>query len=266
VDAADLARDVWQKGDTSPVYSCYSLLQGPLDWVQASQKCEESKGSLLSVNNYKEKEILAGEMFQAVMQHELGEAAVLREAVLTSGISLASGNWTWFGAGDPVQDQDILQQLQQVEQDQDNTLCVRVSWTTQNSTDNTTVAALSFSALPCLAAAEVAVCEVRVYTQTWYVWATTNWLQILFLFSLVLLVISSCVTVQMYSSRPRQRRQEQPGRQAGSPPPYSPTDPVTSHTTRASAASKYAEKGKEMLAKIVFIRQPEDKQKLSASA
>ena len=38
VDAADLARDVWQKGDTSPVYSCYSLLQGPLDWVQASQK------------------------------------------------------------------------------------------------------------------------------------------------------------------------------------------------------------------------------------
>ena len=31
-------------------------------------RCEESKGWLLSVNNYKEKEILAGEMFQAVMK------------------------------------------------------------------------------------------------------------------------------------------------------------------------------------------------------
>ena len=32
-------------------------------------------------------------------------------------------------------------------------------------------------------------CEVRVYTQTWYYWATANWLSILFLFTLILLIV-----------------------------------------------------------------------------
>ena len=39
--------------------------------------------------------------------------------------------------------------------------------------------------------------QVRVYTQTWWYWTTTNWLSILFLFTLVLLIISACVTVQV---------------------------------------------------------------------
>ena len=39
--------------------------------------------------------------------------------------------------------------------------------------------------------------QVRVYTQTWYYWATANWLQILFCLTLVLLIISSCVTVSV---------------------------------------------------------------------
>ena len=33
--------------------------------------------------------------------------------------------------------------------------------------------------------------------QVWYVWFTTNWLQILFLLTLVLLLVSSCVTFQV---------------------------------------------------------------------
>ena len=34
-------------------------------------------------------------------------------------------------------------------------------------------------------------------SQVWYVWFTTNWLQILFLLTLVLLLVSSCVTFQV---------------------------------------------------------------------
>ena len=35
------------------------------------------------------------------------------------------------------------------------------------------------------------------FSQVWYVWFTTNWLQILFLLTLVLLLVSSCVTFQV---------------------------------------------------------------------
>ena len=38
---------------------------------------------------------------------------------------------------------------------------------------------------------------MRVYTQTWYYWATANWLQILFCLTLVLLILSTCVTVSV---------------------------------------------------------------------
>ena len=65
-----------------------------------------------------------------------------------------------------------------------------------NMTVNTTQ--LLYSAVSCYASASPAVlCEVRVYTQTWWYWTTTNWLSILFLFTLVLLIISACVTVQV---------------------------------------------------------------------
>ena len=37
----------------------------------------------------------------------------------------------------------------------------------------------------------------RIPLQVWYVWFTTNWLQILFLLTLVLLLVSSCVTFQV---------------------------------------------------------------------
>ena len=93
--------------------------------------------------------------------------------------------------------------------------------------------------------------QVRVYTQTWYYWATANWLQILFCLTLVLLIISSCVTVsviflkifcsiliseltidlmlilQMYSSSPRSRRSRGSTDLSSSPPPYTPRDTNT---------------------------------------
>ena len=57
--------------------------------------------------------------------------------------------------------------------DSNDTQCFIVSW---NKGPNGTE--LSYSALPCMDSYTHAVCEVRVYTQTWYVWATTNWLQV----------------------------------------------------------------------------------------
>lgn len=250
--------EIWQKGETSPVYSCYSMQEGDMDWVTANQKCFEQNGQLLSVNNNQEDAILAGEMFwKNFFEQEADLAAVdLPTEVLTSGISLKEGNWTWFGAGEPIDD-DLASEMNVT--DSYDTQCVIVGW---NQGANGTE--LSFTAMPCMQVYTRAVCEVRVYTQTWYVWATTNWLQILFLFTLVLLIVSSCVTVQIYSSRPAHRGQRRSNEMSVTPPPYSPHDVTMTTTTKT--ANKYAEKGKELLAKVVFYRQPEDKQKLTTNA
>ena len=93
----------------------------------------------------------------------------------------------WFGAGEEVK-QDV-----DVEETNDNdtdTLCISLSLASGHGN-------LTYTAVPCGDRHQVAVCEARVYTQTWYYWASANWLSVLFLFTLVLLIISSCVTVQV---------------------------------------------------------------------
>merc|ERR1711892_1241756 len=240
-------------GETSPAYSCYSFQQEDMDWVAANQKCFEQKGQLLSINNIQEEAILTGEMFLGVFQ-EVGENAT---EVQTSGVSLKEGNWTWFGAGEPMAD-SIADQLDV--SDSNDTQCLIISWTVDGNGSS-----LAYMAKPCMEEYTSAVCEVRVYTQTWYVWATTNWLQILFLFTLVLLIVSSCVTVQIYSSRPSTRNERRSTEILATPPPNSPQN-TGARTSDTKVPSKYAEKGKELLAKVVFYRQPEDKQKLTTNA
>jgi len=250
--------EIWEMGETSPVYSCYSVQGGAMDWVTANQMCFEQKGQLLSINNDQEDSILKGQMFwkRFFEQDQDLDAVDLPTEVLTSGISLKEGNWTWFGAAEPI---DELIAAQMNTTDSSDTQCVIASW---NKGTNGTE--LTYSAMPCMGAYTHAVCEVRVYTQTWYVWATTNWLQILFLFTLVLLIVSSCVTVQIYSSRPSHRGQRRANEMSVTPPPYTPHDVTMTTTTKTP--NKYAEKGKELLAKVVFYRQPEDKQKLTPNA
>ena len=63
----------------------------------------------------------------------------------------------------------------------------------------------------------------------------------------------------MYSSRPRPRVQRQS--MADTPPPYTPHDNYNNSNGRSSAG-RYMEKGREMLAKITFYRQPEEKRPL----
>merc|ERR1719384_1266728 len=115
---------------------------------------------------------------------------------------------------------------------------------------------LSYSPHPCVDVTTAAVCEVRVYVQTWYVWFFNNWLQLLFLFTLVLLIISSCLTVQVWTSRPRQR-----------PAVLTSEIPATTTNNMMNPGNnKYVEKSKELLAKVVFYtpKKPEDKEKLTA--
>ena len=57
--------------------------------------------------------------------------------------------------------------------DSNDTQCLIISWTVDGKGTS-----LTYMARPCMEEYTSAVCEVRVYTQTWYVWATTNWLQV----------------------------------------------------------------------------------------
>ena len=54
-----------------------------------------------------------------------------------------------------------------------DTQCLIISWIVDGNGTS-----LNYMAKPCMEEYTSAVCEVRVYTQTWYVWATTNWLQV----------------------------------------------------------------------------------------
>merc|ERR1711923_179775 len=230
VAVTDFPRDYMVEGGRTPTYSCYQLITGALNWVQANQKCSEADGEVVSVNNYGERSVLSGQMALDVLPTP--------ESILTSGISLSPDSWTWFGAGENITDTELLSELPA--ENSTNTQCLVLSWrSSENSTE------VFYSSQDCLAPASNVLCEVTVYTQTWYYWATANWLQILFCLTLVLL--STCVTVSMYSTSPRSRGARTTTTDLGnSPPPYTVHD--TSYTTKAS--NKYAEKGKELLAKV----------------
>ena len=55
----------------------------------------------MSVNNYHEEDVLVGE--EALKALEDADIS----SILTSGISLSPGEWTWFGAGEKVSDLSI---------------------------------------------------------------------------------------------------------------------------------------------------------------
>ena len=145
-------------------------------------RCSETDGEVVSVNNYGERSVLSGELALAALPTS--------ESILSSGVSLGQDSWTWFGAGENITDSDLLSQLPADESN--NTQCLLLSWSnTENRTE------LYYTSQDCLAPASNILCEVRVYTQTWYYWATANWLQILFCLTLVLLILSTCVTVSV---------------------------------------------------------------------
>jgi len=246
VDVPVHDRDYWVQGERTPTYSCYQVKYGNFSWLEATHECFKTDSQLISVNNYHEDDILVQDKVK-----DLFADKEFPEALLTSGISLRPGEWEWFGAGVAADNITVNDDL-----NTEDTKCIQIKWSNSQKE-------LVYTAVPCADQHEVALCEVRVYTQTWYYWATANWLSILFLFTLVLFIISACVTCQMYSSRPRPRVQRQS--MADTPPPYTPHDNYNSSNSNSnerSSAGRYMEKGREMLAKITFYRQPEEKRPL----
>merc|ERR1711971_454752 len=258
---------VVEKGETSPTYSCYSVHTWNQDlvngWINATQRCgdeEGASGELLSVNNVGESQILTSDLFlTAAFGKDKNGNVILPQTTFTSGISLAPGEWTWFGAG--KEENSTVDEL--IEASLNKTRPVG-----GNSSSEEWFVALEYSAVPCVNNITTTICEVRVYEQIWYVWFTTNWLQILFLLTLVLLLVSSCVTFQIWVSRPNRRPRGTIPRPSDAPPAYSVRE-EQSQTTKAklaAASEKYTEKGKDIMAKVVYYRKPEDKQRLATDA
>jgi len=257
----------WEKGPASPVYSCYRRLQTEgegWNWVNASRQCSRDKGGLLSVNNYEETALLTGELFLKNLLKETDnwKEVTLPSNVATSGISLQREEWIWFGAEkseNSIVEPDITKDF---DTNDEFTSCLAVTF--NRSLDGSV--SLSYAPVPCVQNFTEAICEVRVYEQIWYVWFTTNWLQILFILTLVMLLISSCVTFQIWVSRPK--RPAMTSSMTCQPPAYSPRDPgpQSAKARMESAAERCAEKGKEIMAKVVFYRKPEDKQRIMTEA
>lgn len=268
MDNSHLARgENWEKGPTSPVYSCYRRLEPAetgIDWVHATRLCSKEQGQLLSVNNFEETAVLTGKLFLKNLVGETdnleNENMTLPGNVVTSAISLEKDKWIWFGAGKSESsevDKDITTNLTT---DGESTYCLAVTFV------NSSPVTLSYAAVPCVTKFTEAICEVRVYEQVWYVFFTTNWLQILFLLTLIMLLISSCITFQIWVSRPS--RHARASSLTSNPPAYSPRDqgPRSAKARVEAAAEKYTEKGKEIMAKVVFYRKPEDKQRMVTEA
>jgi hypothetical protein len=226
------------------------------------------------VNNLGESQILTSDLFltAAFGKHKNGSVK-LPQTTFTSGISLAPGEWTWFGAGKEENStvDDLILQHSLNTNSTAFTHCLAVTFVNKpvvNSSTEETYVALEFSAVPCVKNITTTICEVRVYEQVWYVWFTTNWLQILFLLTLVLLLVSSCVTFQIWVSRPNRSTRGTIPRPSDAPPAYTVREDQ-SQTTKArlaAAAEKYTEKGKDIMAKVVYYRKPEDKQRLASDA
>jgi len=257
-DPTKTTRDsVIVKGPTSPVYSCYRIIEEELSLSGSILKCQDmsASGQVASVNNDLEASILTSALFRDHFTEQMaGNLSARGETpeLLTSGIELSPGSWTWLGADEPI-DLTALT-IEEANATSANANCLTLRWeANENSTD------LVFTATPCAQTFNATLCEVRVYTQTWYVWFYTNWLQLLFFVTMGLLLLTSCCLFQALFFRTGARRQSGVQTVQNQPPPYTPTPQP--YTTTESAAAKYKQKGKDILAKVTFYK-PKDEEKV----
>lgn len=245
--------EIWEEGPASPVYSCYKFVKSNSTFAGGSLACNEAKAELVSINDDFEGVLLVLKDFYKKLPDQMGDdlkAAGETEDVWTSGIQLAEDTWTWFGADETIaSDIDIEENTTT-----DAVQCLAVRW--EKDLNGT---ALVFTSVPCTQTMQTSLCEVRVYTQIWYVWVYTNWLQILFFLTMGILLLSTCCMFQALFRRRTTTISRQPVLQA-SPPPYTPHP----HQAAADTRNKYAEKGREMLAKITFFK-PKDEEKVRLS-
>jgi len=255
-DSTKTTRDsIIAKGPTSPVYSCYRIIEEELSLAGSILKCQDmsASGQVASINNDLETNILTSKLFRDHFTEQMtGNLSANGETqeLLTSGIELSPGSWTWLGADEPID----LTALTIEGANASTVNCLTLRWENNgNSTD------LVFAAAPCTQTFNATLCEVRVYTQTWYVWFYTNWLQLLFFVTMGLLLLTSCCLFQALFFRTGARRQSGVQTVQNQPPPYTPTP--QQYTTTENAAAKYKQKGKDILAKVTFYK-PKDEEKV----
>jgi len=249
--------ELWEKGPKSPIYSCYKFVEDARSFANGSISCNDLQGQLISVNDVLEVDILTSDLFTDSFSDEMQSNLTINGEtfeVWTSGINLGNDEWTWLGTDEVIED-EIIKSLN-VSSTGQAANCIVISWKSEvNSTS------LVYSAVPCTEVYTTALCEVKVYTQYWYVWFYTNWLQILFFFTMGVLLLSTCCMFQALFLRRSSTVTRRPVLHAA-PPPYTP-NPVNHHTTTTSTAQKYAQKGKDILAKVTFYKpSAEDKVRL----
>jgi len=238
------------KGPASPVYSCYKIIEEELSLSGSILKCQESEGEVASINQDREVEIITSKKFIDQFTKQMsGNFSTSGETpdLLTSGIQLAPESWTWLGADEPI-DLDELNLSESTEQMMMNgsSSCITVRWKRGENKTSEVV----FSKMPCNQKFNATLCEVRVYTQTWYVWFYTNWLQILFFVTMGLLLLTSCCLFQalFFRSGGGQRRISTVQTVANQPPPYTPT-PQPYY--QASRAEMYKQKLNDIRDKVM---------------
>lgn len=217
--------------DRSPVYSCYKHVKEPDNWVSANLKCIEDKAQLVSFESIEE-----FDRFNRFAEESLKYEG--DTTVFTSGINLGgseNANWFWLGGNASI-DVDLLEDIEPTF----NCLGLAI----QTDSDNET----SLVPINCLKKHQF-ICESRVQTVTYYTWFLSNWFTFLLGFLLIVLVLTLCISVSMYSKKnpnPRvYRRQAMPG---DLPPTYQET------VNPANRLDHYRNKGRELLARVYVTR------------
>jgi len=289
-NSTQMSRDsLWIEGPSSPVYSCYKFIKGAKTFAGASLECNNIEGvvaQLVSVESRGEQDILASQLFWERIPHEV-RSTLSSSGALTSGIQLSTYNWTWFGAD--VQFDDSVLVLENDISEDGEVECLVMRWNmSSNHVD------LRFEQIPCEQEHDLALCEAHVYTQTWYVWFYSNWLQVLLFVAMLLLILSACCLFQALFFRTRVRsgqplpgrggarsaagqrnHQQQRQRRASLPPAYATTQqppayvdmplPATTNNTHQdesfiheSPAERYIRKGREIMAQVTFFKAPQN--------
>lgn len=252
----DTRNEIWEEGPASPVYSCYKFIQRNTSFAGGSLACNEEKAELVSVNNDFETILLINDLFADHMPDQMLDDLKHKGETLevwTSGIQLGDDLWTWFGEDMEI-DSEVVDQIEMNSTNSPDVQCLALRW--EKNGNGTT---LVFTNVPCTKTMQRTLCEVRVYTQIWYVWFYTNWLQILFFLTMGILLLSTCCMFQALFMRKTTTVRRGAVLQA-SPPPYTP-NPIQGGN---GTTNKYAMKGREMLAKISFIK-PKDEEKIRLS-
>jgi len=268
---------VWIEGPASPIYSCYKFIKAEKTFAGASLECnniEAAASQLVSIEARVEDIILETEDFWNKIPEEM-KSDLAEFGARTSGIELAPNNWTWFGSDMPVDNSQLFIDDMAFLSEDEGVNCLIVKW---NKTHNHV--SLQYEAVPCMQPQMYSLCEVHVYTQTWYVWFYANWLQILMFVTMLLLIFSACCLFQALFFRTRvrtgqpvtrQQRRPEDLRTVGQPPAYTASSkqpPVYSqqppvYTTTVtqdesfineSPAERYIRKGKEIMAQVTFFK------------